>query len=400
MRERGSARAASFGESVIREMSRLAAAHNAVNLAQGFPDFACPDEVKHAACAAVEADINQYAVTWGDPLLRHAVAKKESRFLGLPVDPETELTVTCGATEGMVASVLATVDPGDEVVVFEPFYENYWPAAVISGAVPRYVRLQPPAWTFDEDELARAFNDRTRAIIINTPHNPTGKVFSRAELECIASHCQARGVIAITDEIYQHILYDGREHVAIASLPGMKDLTITISGLSKTYAVTGWRIGTVIAPEDLTLGIRRMHDYLTVGAPAPLQRAGVTALQLPASYYQDLAAFYAGQRERMLAILEEAGIPFFRPEGSYFVLTDVGEFGFETDTAFIRFLIEDIGVAAVPCASFFSRPDLGYRYVRFCFGKKTETLEAARQRLQRLPSLLPHRPRHQNQPAV
>lgn len=400
MRERGSARAASFGESVIREMSRLAAAHNAVNLAQGFPDFACPDEVKHAACAAVEGDINQYSVTWGDPALRQAVAEKESRFLGLPIDPETELTVTCGATEGMVASVLATVDPGDEVVVFEPFYENYWPAAVISGAVPRYVRLQPPAWTFDEDELAQAFNDRTRAIIINTPHNPTGKVFSRAELACIASHCRARGVIAITDEIYQHILYDGREHVAIASLPGMKDLTITISGLSKTYAVTGWRIGTVIAPEDLTLSIRRMHDYLTVGAPAPLQRAGVTALQLPASYYQNLAAFYAGQRERMLAILEEAGIPFFRPEGSYFVLTDVGGFGFETDTAFIRFLIEDIGVAAVPCASFFSRPKLGYRYVRFCFGKKTETLEAARQRLQRLPSLLPRRPRNENQPAV
>lgn len=397
MRERGSARAASFGESVIREMSRLAAAHNAVNLAQGFPDFACPDEVKHAACAAVEADINQYAVTWGDPLLRHAVANKESRFLGMPIDPETEMTVTCGATEGMVASVLATVDPGDEVVVFEPFYENYWPAAVISGAVPRYVRLQPPTWSFDEDELAQAFNDRTRAIIINTPHNPTGKVFSRAELACIASHCRARGVIAITDEIYQHILYDGREHVAIASLPGMKDLTITISGLSKTYAVTGWRIGTVIAPEDLTLGIRRMHDYLTVGAPAPLQRAGVAALQLPASYYQELTAFYAGQRERMLAILDEAGIPYFRPEGSYFVLTDVESFGFATDTAFVEFMIEKIGVAAVPCASFFRRPELGYRYVRFCFGKKTETLEAARQRLRRLPSLLPSTPGHQNQ---
>lgn len=388
MRERGSAKAAQFSESVIREMSRLAAAHGAINLAQGFPDFACPDELKRAACAAIDGDINQYAVTFGDPELRRAVAEKESGHLGIPIDPDTELTITCGATEGMVASVLATVDPGDEIVVFEPFYENYWPAAVISGAVPRYVRLQPPAWTFDEADLAQAFNDRTRAIIINTPHNPTGKVFSRSELESIAGHCRARGVIAITDEIYQHIVFDGREHVAIASLPGMKELTVTVSGLSKTYAVTGWRIGTVIAPADISLGIRRMHDYLTVGAPAPLQRAGVTALHLPESYYRDLTAFYAGQRDRMLAILDEAGIPYVRPQGSYFVLTDIGGFGFETDTAFVRYLIDEIGVAVVPCASFFRRPELGYRYVRFCFGKKTETLEAARQRLRRLPGQL------------
>lgn len=376
-----SIKASRFTESVIREMSRLAAKHQAVNLAQGFPDFPCPIELKEAACQAIHEDINQYAITWGDRAFRHAFAEKASRYLGIEINPETDITVTCGATEAMAATMMATVDPGDEVIVFEPYYENYGPDAILAGAVPRYVTLHAPDWHFDEAELAQAFNEKTRAIIINTPHNPTGKVFSREELTLIADLCQKWDVLAFTDEIYEHILYDGARHIAIASLPGMAERTVTINGLSKTYSVTGWRVGTIIAGAEITAAIRKVHDFLTVGAPAPLQRAGVAAMQLPQRYYDDLAENYALKRNTMLSILEESGIPYFKPQGAYYVFCDIGDYGFATDTDFSRFLVETIGVAVVPGSSFFSRPERAYRYVRFCFSKKQETLDAAKTRL-------------------
>ncbi|HEY9868911.1 MAG TPA: aminotransferase class I/II-fold pyridoxal phosphate-dependent enzyme [Candidatus Obscuribacterales bacterium] len=388
VRRKTSIKASQFEESVIREMTRLATLHKAVNLAQGLPDFPCPPELKEAACQAINDDINQYAITWGDRLFREAIARKCSSYLGLKVDPETNVTVTCGATEGMIATMLAVVDPEDEVIVFEPYYENYGPDAILGGATPRYVTLHPPHWTFDEDDLRRAFNDRTRAIIINTPHNPTGKVFTRSELEMIAEQCRKWGVYAFTDEIYEHILYDGNRHVAIGSLPGMEELTVTINSLSKTYSVTGWRVGYIIACPELTAAIRKVHDFLTVGAPAPLQRAGVTAMNLPQSYYDEVAREYTQLRASMLEILDEAGIDYFVPGGAYYVFTDISKFGFKNDVEFTQFLVKEVGVAVVPGSSFFRPGELGHRYVRFCFSRKPETLEAARGRLRELTSKL------------
>ena len=384
MSNRTSIKAAQFSESVIRQMSQMARKYNAINLAQGFPDFPCPVALKDAASKAIYDDINQYAVTWGDPEFRRAIAEKEGPYLGITINPDTQVTVTCGATEAMAAVMLATINPGDEVIVFEPYYENYGPDAIIAGAVPRYVSLHPPEWRFDEAELAAAFNENTRAIIINTPHNPTGKVFSREELEVIAKLCQKWNVLAFTDEIYEHILYDNHQHVGMASLPGMENLTVTINGLSKTYSVTGWRVGIVIAPEDITNAVRKMHDFLTVGAAAPLQRAGIAAMQLPQSYYDELGALYNHKRDFMLSILDEAGIKYFRPQGAYYAFTDISNFGYQTDVEFTHFLVRDIGVAVVPGSSFFSRPELGRKFVRFCFSKQPETLEAARLRLQKL----------------
>lgn len=384
LRKKTSQKAGRFVESVIREMSRLAAKHQAVNLAQGFPDFPCPQALKDAACDAIQHDINQYAITWGDKSFRQAIAEKSKSYLGLTVDPETQITVTCGATEAMAAAMLATLDPGDEVIVFEPYYENYGPDAVLAGAVPKYVTLHPPHWTFDEVELRAAFNNKTKAIIVNTPHNPTGKVFTRAELLLIAELCQQWDVLAMTDEIYEHILYDGAEHVAMATLPGMEDRTITINGLSKTYSVTGWRVGYMLASAELTSAIRKVHDFLTVGAPAPLQRAGAVALQLPQSYYDTLARDYGEKRKHMHSVLDAAGIPYFKPQGAYYVFTDIRKFGYESDVAFTQHLVETIGVAVVPGSSFFSEPTLGHPYVRFCFSKKPETLAAARERLVKL----------------
>jgi len=384
MQKRSSAKAAQFTESVIRQMSQMARRYEAINLAQGFPDFSCPFELKEAACTAIHDDINQYAVTWGMPAFREALAIKNSNYLGISVDPDKEVTVTCGATEAMAATMLALIDPGDEVIVFEPYYENYGPDAIIAGAVPRYVTLHPPEWKFNLEELEAAFNDKTRAIIINTPHNPTGKVFSRSELEAISVLCKKWGVLAITDEIYEHILYDNYQHVGMASLPGMKDYTVTINGLSKTYSVTGWRVGTIIAPEDLTHAIRKMHDFLTVGAAAPLQAAGVTAMQLPQSYYTELAQLYDEKRGIMLKILDSAGVRYFRPQGAYYAFCDISEFGYRNDIEFTRFLVTEVGVACVPGSSFFSRPELGQRFVRFCYSKKPETLHAAGERLQKL----------------
>ena len=373
-----------FTESVIREMTRLAHAHGAVNLSQGFPDFPAPEPIKQAACDAIRGDINQYAVTWGARPLREAIAAQFERRHGVRVDPDTQVTVCCGATETMMAALLATVDPGDEVVVFEPFYENYGPDAIVSGATPRFVRLHAPDWRFDPDELAAAFSSRTRAIILNTPNNPTGKVFSREELAVIAGLCRHWDVLAITDEIYEHIVYDGARHVPLCTLEGMAERTVTISGLSKTFSVTGWRIGWAIAPPALSGAIRKMHDFLTVGAPAPLQEAGAAALALDVRYYAQLASDYARRRELLLGILDRHGFLTYRPSGAYYIMTDVASFGFPDDVAFTRHLVADIGVAAVPASSFYRDPSAGRTQVRFCFAKRDETLAEADRRLARL----------------
>ena len=379
-----SRKAQQFTESVIREMTRLAMEHGAINLAQGFPDFAAPVEVKEAAVRAIRADINQYAITWGAREFREAIAERFRKDSGLAVDPEREITVCCGATETMIASLLAVVDPGDEVVIFEPFYENYGPDAIMCGAVPRFVRLHPPQWTFDPDDLAAAFSQRTRAVILNTPNNPTGKVFDGKELETLAGLARRYRAYVITDEIYQYMTYDGCRHVSMATLPGMRERTITINGLSKTYSVTGWRVGYAIAPPEVTGAIRKMHDFITVGAAAPLQEAGVTALRLPESYYEGLRASYLSRRDRMVALLEEAGFRCFKPRGAYYVMTDITAFGLPDDVGFTRHLIRDIGVAAVPGSSFYSDPTLGRQQVRFCFSKTDATLDEAGRRLQEL----------------
>ena len=388
-RARTATRTHGFTESVIREMTRLCAQHDGVNLAQGFPDFPCPRPLKDAAIEAIEADINQYAITWGAKGFRDALVAKTKRFYGLEYDPEREVTVTCGATEAMVATLLALVNPGEEVVVFEPFYENYGPDAILSGATPRFVRLREPDWSFDPDELARAFNDKTRAIIVNTPNNPTGKVFSRAELEQIGGLCQRWNVVCVTDEIYEHMVYDGLEHVPMATLPGMRDRTVTISGLSKTYSVTGWRVGTVLAPADLTVAIRKVHDFLTVGAPAPLMEAGTVALSLEDAYYRRLAADYDLRRNYLLPALDQAGFRTFRPHGAYYVMTDISGFGFADDVMFARWLVEHVGVAGVPGSSFYSDPAAGRQRLRFHFARLRSTLEAAVERLSTLRARLP-----------
>jgi aminotransferase len=379
-----SARTAHFTESVIREMTRLALQHKAVNLAQGFPDFSAPAEIKEAAREAISHDINQYAITWGAPPFRQAIASKTKRFYGVDIDPEREVTVCCGSTEGMIATLLAVTNPGDEVIVFEPYYENYHPDTQLCGAERRLVSLRPPDWSFDKDELRRAFNSRTKAIIINTPNNPTGKVFSREELEFIAGLCQEYDALAITDEIYEHIVYDGAQHVPMMTLPGMRDRAVSVNSMSKTYSVTGWRVGWVLAAPDLTDSIRKVHDFLTVGAAAPLQQAGVLALSLPDSYYDKLAATYQSKRDAIIAILSNAGFACFRPQGAYYVITDISAFGFVDDVAFVRHMIETAGVAAVPGSSFFANPNDGAHLVRFCFCKRPDTLEEARIRLEKL----------------
>jgi aminotransferase len=379
-----SRKAESFTESVIREMNRLAVDAGAVSLAQGFPDFPAPLELKEAASAALFADVNQYAITWGAMPLRDAIAAKTARFHpGWIVDPETQVTVTCGATEGMIAAMLGLLDPGDEVVIFEPFYENYGPDAVLSGAIPRYVTLHEPDWSIDPDELRAAITPRTRAIVVNSPHNPTGKVFRRDELELIAGLCLEHDLIAFTDDIYQHIVYAGG-HIPLATLPGMADRTVSIDSMSKTYSVTGWRVGWVVASPELSVGIRRAHDFLTVGAAAPLQQAAVAALQMPDAYYERLLADYRERRETLLPALAAAGFRIHPPDGAYYVMTDIGDLTDEDDVAFARRLILDPGVAGVPGSSFFSRPELGRTKIRFAFPKRLETLRAATERLARL----------------
>lgn len=373
-------RASTFNESVIREMTRVANQHGAINLAQGFPDFPMPDPMKDAACAAIHGDINQYAITWGTPALRLAIAEKYRRWYEMDVDPDREITVTCGATEAMAAVFLALVDPGDEVVIFEPFYENYGPDAILAGAKPVFVPLEGLDWKLDPDKLRAAFNDKTRAIVVNTPHNPTGRVFTREEISLIAALCQQHDVIAITDEIYEHIRYAGGHHV-LATWPGMRERTVTISGLSKTFSCTGWRLGYAVAPFEMTSPIRKVHDFLTVGAPAPLQTAGAIGMAFGPDYYNHMAREYRERRDMMVNSLSEAGFRFSAPEGAYYILADFTGISDLRGAEFAMWLAKEIGVATVPGTSFYHEPSMGDAVTRFAFCKKPETLEKAGERL-------------------
>ncbi len=383
-------KASLFTESVIREMTREALKYGAVNLSQGFPDFAAPDDIKQKAIEAIRGDINQYAITWGAKTFRDAIALKTRSYLGLEIDPETEITVTCGSTEGMIAAMMATVDPGDEVIVFEPFYENYAPDAILSDAQPRYVPLRPPEWSFDQQELRAAFSEKTKAIIVCNPNNPTGKVFRRDEMEFIAGLCQEFDALCFTDEIYEHIIYPrtGSEiqHTSMAQIEGMREQTVIVNSMSKTYSVTGWRVGYCIAPPEITSGIRKVHDFLTVGAAAPLQAAGAYALSLPPEYYDRLQSEYRARRDLLLPVLTGAGFKTFVPDGAYYIMTDISAFGFSDDLEFTRHLIREIGVACVPGSSFYSVSQRGQQQVRFCFCKSDETLNRAAERLKKLHS--------------
>jgi aspartate/methionine/tyrosine aminotransferase len=381
-----SKKAALFEESVIRKMTQVCLAHNGVNLAQGFPDFPTPPELQEAAIKAIRDGFNQYARTWGAPQMVEALAEKVRWFQGMTIDPNTQVTICCGTTEAMIASLLATIDPGDEVIVTSPFYENYGADTILCGAVPRYVTLHPTlerGFRFDQNELAAAFNSKTRGIIVNTPNNPTGKVYTREDLQFIADLCIKYDVLAFTDEIYEHILYDGRPHVSLATLPGMAERTITISGLSKTYSMTGWRVAWAIASKEITAAIRKVHDFLTVGAPHPLQVAGAAALRMPRSFYEQLGREYAERRSVMWSALKEVGFEGFYPEGAYYIMVNIDKFARpgEDDTAFALRLVKDAGVATVPGSSFYNPASLGHRQVRFAFCKKIETLEDAVQRL-------------------
>jgi aspartate/methionine/tyrosine aminotransferase len=366
-------------------MTRLSQLHDAVNLSQGFPDFPAPPELKEAARRSIEADHNQYAPAWGTPALRNGIARMFTKRTGVAVVGDEQVTVCCGSTEAMFAAMMAAVDPGDEVIVFEPAYENYGPDAILAGATPRYVRLREPDWSIDPDELAKAFSNRTRAIVINTPTNPTGKVFTRDELKRISDLCLKWDVLAISDEIYEHIVFDGLEHVSIASLPGMAERTVTISGMSKTFSVTGWRVGWAIAPPVISDGIRKLHDFLTVAAPTPLQEASALALSLPDSFYSAMAADYQRRRDMMLAILEKCGFRYHKPHGAYYVMADVTAFGYTDDFEFARYLVGEFKVATIPGSSFYLDPKSAPPMVRFCFSKRDETLAEADRRLSRLP---------------
>jgi len=383
-----SKRVQGFTESVIREMTRINNQHDGINLAQGMPNFPPPKEIIEAAHQAIDGDFHQYAITWGTPRLRQAIADKYRKFYGMEVHPDRNVTVCCGSTETMLATLMAVLNPGDEVIIFEPFYENYGPGCIMSQAEPVYVPLEPPDFSFDPDRLRKAVSPRTRAIIFNSPNNPSGKVFSRAELQLIADVCLEHDLLAITDEIYEHILYDGEQHIPIATLPGMADRTITISGISKSYSVTGWRIGFAVANAELSVGIRRAHDFITVGAPHPLQEAAVTALHLPDTYYVYLRESYQARRDLLFGKVEEAGFRAFKPRGAYYILTDVAhwlpEYGCADDHEFAMFLVKEIGVATVPGSSFYSTKELGRTKIRFCFPKTDDMLIEAGRRLQKL----------------
>jgi aspartate/methionine/tyrosine aminotransferase len=386
-----SERVQGFTESVIREMTRVVDQVGGVNLAQGMPNFRPPPALVEAAHRALDGDFHQYAITWGTPRLRRAIADKYRRFYGMDVDADRHVTVCCGSTETMLSTLLAVLNPGDEVIVFEPYYENYAPGCIIAGAVPIWVPLEPPEFSFDPDRLARAVTPRTRAIIFNSPNNPSGRVFSRADLQAIADLCLRHDLLAITDEIYEHIVYDGLGHTPIATLPGMAERTITISGASKSYSVTGWRVGWAVAPPELSVGIRRAHDFVTVGAPHPLQEAAVVALGLPDDYYVELRTAYQARRDLLFRHVERAGFVAWRPRGAYYILTDAGHFmkrlGLMDDTAFAMWLIKEVGVATVPGSSFYAHPELGRTKIRFCFPKTDDVLIEAGERLQKLRGL-------------
>jgi aspartate/methionine/tyrosine aminotransferase len=377
-----------FTESVIREMTRRALKCGAVNLAQGFPDFAAPMQLKEAAKRAIDEDYNQYAVTHGSPNFRAAIAEKTRSYNGLECDAELNITVTCGATEAMICSLLAVINPGDEIVIFEPFYENYGPDTILAGATRKYVALHEPDYSIDPAELEAAFSPHTKAIIVNTPHNPTGKVFSLAELETVASLCCRYDTLAITDEIYEHILFGEARHVSLATMPGMAERTITISGLSKTYSVTGWRLAYAIACERLTSAIRKVHDFLTVGAPHPLQEAGASALRLPPSFYAELAAMYQRKGALLFEALSAAGLNCRAPQGAYYIMAGIGHLGFRDDFEAADFMLDEIGIAAVPGSSFYHHRELGRHILRFTFSKSDATISAAAERLKSLDSKL------------
>jgi len=377
---RTAVRTHTFSESVIRGMTRLANEHGAINLAQGFPNFPAPDVLKHAAAQAIHDDINQYAITWGSERLRRALVAKYATWYGMTVDPVAEITVTCGATEAMASVMLALVNPGDQVVVLEPFYENYGPDAILCGAEPVYVPFLPGE-PLDLDRLAVAFGPKTRAIIVNTPNNPTGRVLSLEELTAIAELCIRHDAYAVTDEIYEHIYYEGK-HIPIATLPEMANRTVTVSGASKTFSVTGWRVGTIVAPQDLTDAIRKVHDFLTVGAPAPLQEAVAIGLEtLDQSYYRSLASEYRVRRDLLCGALVDAGFRLRYPEGAYYVLADFSDLSDRSDVEFAHWLTRDIGVAPVPGSSFYRRPEDGRSFVRFAFCKTEDLLREAARRL-------------------
>lgn len=379
-------RVSTFGTSIFAEMTLLANQHKAINLSQGFPDFDGPDDVKAAATAAIAAGQNQYALSNGQIDLRQAIAAHARRFYGQAVNPDTEVTVTSGATEALFAAIIGLVNPGDEVILFEPFYDGYVPDVIMAGGAPRFVPLRAPDWRIDLDELATAFNNRTRAIVVNTPHNPTGKVYSRAELEAIAALCQKWNAVAISDEVYEHIIFDGAQHHRLAQLPGMAERTVTISSQGKTFSFTGWKIGWAIAPLDLTTGIRRAHQFITFAAATPMQAAAAYALGLDDEYYSTLAADYQRRRDYLVEALRRSGLEVGAPSGTYFIMGDISRFGFDDDVAFCRYLTAEIGVAAIPPSAFYSdeHKSLGKAYARFAFCKRMETLERAAERLSRL----------------
>ncbi len=377
-----SKRTSVFGESVIRRMTRVANAHGAINLSQGFPDFDPPEALLKAAERAARHGPHQYAVTWGAPNFRQALARKQSRFMGLPLDPDAHFVVTCGSTEAMMAAMMTACNPGDKVIVFSPFYENYVADMILSGAEPVYVALRPPDFAFDADELRRAFEQKPKALILCNPSNPSGKVFTREELLFIAKLAAEHDTFVITDEVYEHIIYAPHEHVYFAALPGMFERTISCSSLSKTYSITGWRLGYVIAPPEVIHSARKVHDFLTVGAAAPLQEAAVAGLELPDSYYHELQAVYAEKRGVFLKYLDQAGLTYTKPQGAYYVMVDISEFGWNDDTAFCEWLAHEVGVAAVPGSSFFRGPVK--HLIRFHFAKHTPTLQAAGERLLKL----------------
>ena len=378
-------RTATFTESVIREMTRIANQHEAINLAQGFPDFPMPEPMKEAACAAINGDINQYAVTWGSAALRIAIAAKYRKWYNMEVDPDREVTVTCGATEAMAAVFMALIDPGDEVIVMEPFYENYGPDAILAGAAPVFVPFERPNWTLDEDRLRKAFTKKTKAIIVNTPHNPTGRVLTRKEMTLIAELCVRHDAWVITDEPYEHIRYAGDHHV-MATFPNMRERTITISSLSKTFSCTGWRLGYAVAPAKQTGAIRKVHDFLTVGAPAPLQASGAIGFAFDADYFNHLAADYRARLHMLSPVLQEVGFKFAQPEGAYYLFADFTDISDQDDVTFAKWLVEEVGVAGVPGSSFYNKKEDGRAFIRFAFCKKFETMQRAADRLAQLPS--------------
>jgi N-succinyldiaminopimelate aminotransferase len=377
-------RVAGFGTTIFTEMTALANQHQAINLGQGFPDFAAPAFMKEAAVSAIEADINQYAPANGRPRLRHAIAQKMSHFYNLEADPDTEITILHGATEAIFATILGLVDPGDEVIVFEPFYDSYVPAIQMAGGLPRFYTLRPPQWQIDAAELAALFSHKTKLIIINTPHNPTGKVFSQTELVLIAHLCQQHDVLALSDEVYEHIVFDSHTHKTVGSVPGMAQRTVLVSSLGKTFSVTGWKIGWAVAPPELTRAIFRAHQFITFCGAAPLQEAAVAAVSQPQSFYTDLTAFYTRKRDFLLDALKSAGLTPIVPSGTYFVMVDISRLGFANDVAFCRYLTSEIGVAAIPPSAFYHTLADGSGLARFAFCKKEKTLAEAAKRLQRL----------------